>query len=401
MYISPIVISLKLLAKTEGPKIYNSSDLTDYRNIVKYIFEYADNGSFEKHAEFRFPCHEKYFTATSIKQLILDVSRNYMIQFTQQFQVLVHSVTVLGNQYGYNFKYPDNNFYDPNSILICGEEIPEKLAHDIACFLGHATADTTISLVINLNNYELYNQRCKERESYSHNIDTSPAKFLINNIFSTDIELELSGLISVPTNSLQQEELKYYLRTLGKKISSFFKVENTSAKTCPKIIEDIIKRIQEMGYKFISRIRLPRYTSPYMGVELYSTHKAKGMHLLELVNKDHHGQMDVYWAHSILSDDGKQIALISLKRVYLIDKAAAWGLWNIKWSIEINQLLSPPTVVEDKLILHVNKNEQASTAVVDWYLESKEMEVLEWLCRKINTAMVLNMESSICSKQDV
>ncbi|KAK2588797.1 hypothetical protein KPH14_001672 [Odynerus spinipes] len=401
MYISPIVISLKLLANTEGPKIYNSSDLTDYRNIVKYIFEYADNGSFEKHAEFRFPCHEKYFATTSIKQLLLEVSRNYMVQFTQQFQVLIHSVTVLGNQYGYNFKSPNNSLYDPDSILICGEEIPEKLSHDIACLLGHATGDAVTSSVVNLNNYESHNQRSKEKESYFHSVDISPAKFLINNIFSNDIELELSGLISVSTNSLQREELKYYLRTLGKKISAFFKVENASAKTCSKIIEDIIKRIQEMGYKFTSRIRLPRYVSPYMGVELYSTHKAKGMHLLELVNKDHHGQMDIYWAHSILSNDGKQVALISLQRVYLIEKAAAWGLWNIKWSIEINQLLSPPTVVEDKLVLHVNKNEQASTAVVDWYLESKEVEILEWLCRKINTAMVLNMESSICSKQDV
>lgn len=54
MYISPVIISLKLLANTEGPKIYNSSDLTDYHNIVKYIFEYAENGSFEKHAEFKF-----------------------------------------------------------------------------------------------------------------------------------------------------------------------------------------------------------------------------------------------------------------------------------------------------------------------------------------------------------
>lgn len=150
MYISPVIISLKLLANTEGPKIYNSSDLTDYHNIVKYIFEYAENGSFEKHAEFkfvlifllyslltgsnviciytyilkkkniyshnRFPYYEKYFTTTGIKQLIFEVSRNYTVQFTQQFQVLIHSITVLGNQYGYNFKSLNNNFYDPDSV---------------------------------------------------------------------------------------------------------------------------------------------------------------------------------------------------------------------------------------------------------------------------------------------
>lgn len=36
--------------------------------------------------------------------------------------------------------------------------------------------------------------------------------------------------------------------------------------------------------------------------------------------------------------------------------------------------------------------------MVDWYVESEAADILEWLCRKINNVMILNMESSICSK---
>lgn len=36
--------------------------------------------------------------------------------------------------------------------------------------------------------------------------------------------------------------------------------------------------------------------------------------------------------------------------------------------------------------------------MVDWYVESEAADILDWLCRKMNNAMILNMESGICSK---
>lgn len=54
MYISPILIRLILLADTERPNIYNISDIADYTNILRFIFEYAEKGGSEKHAEFRY-----------------------------------------------------------------------------------------------------------------------------------------------------------------------------------------------------------------------------------------------------------------------------------------------------------------------------------------------------------
>jgi len=39
--------------------------------------------------------------------------------------------------------------------------------------------------------------------------------------------------------------------------------------------------------------------------------------------------------------------------------------------------------------------------MVDWYVESEAADILDWLCRKMNNAMILNMESSICSKWEL
>lgn len=39
--------------------------------------------------------------------------------------------------------------------------------------------------------------------------------------------------------------------------------------------------------------------------------------------------------------------------------------------------------------------------MVDWYVESEAADILEWLCRKVNNTMILNMESGICSKWEL
>lgn len=53
IYVSSMVLRLKLLANTEGSNARNLSDVTDYHKVVRFIFEYAEKGAFEKDAEFR------------------------------------------------------------------------------------------------------------------------------------------------------------------------------------------------------------------------------------------------------------------------------------------------------------------------------------------------------------
>lgn len=53
IYVSPMVLRLKLLANTEGTNARNFGNIADYHNIVRFIFEYAEKSAFERDAEFR------------------------------------------------------------------------------------------------------------------------------------------------------------------------------------------------------------------------------------------------------------------------------------------------------------------------------------------------------------
>lgn len=112
------------------------------------------------------PAYRRSFIVVDNKQFLSHLSRIYMAQIMEQFHVLVRLTTVLGNQYGYNFKLPSGGFYDPDlvcskkfvrkiehlsfdcvnwdvslQLLLYGDETAERLAHDVACELGYATPD--------------------------------------------------------------------------------------------------------------------------------------------------------------------------------------------------------------------------------------------------------------------
>nr|XP_012219129.1 PREDICTED: vacuolar protein sorting-associated protein 13A-like isoform X1 [Linepithema humile] len=399
IYISPMVLRLKLLANTDGSNTRNFNNVLDYHNILRFIFEYAEKGMFERNVEFRLPSYRKNFITANNEEFFSRLSQTYVAQIMEQVHVLVRLTTVLGNQYGYNFKSPGSSFCEPDLLLLCGDESAERLAHEITCELGYTTPDGMQVSILNSN--ETHTLHSKMKDISYQNPDIPPLAFLIDHSFAVEIDLETSGLITTSTNSVHREESRYFFKTLGKKISVLFKAESSCSKTHSKVITDVIKRAQEVGHNFVSRVRLPRYINPHFGVELFSTHKAKGAYLLNAISKGHCGQNDSYWGHAALHNDGKYITLVSLHRIHYIEKGSTWGSWNVKWTLETNQLLSPPTIARNKLILQVTEpqnEEQTPSSMVDWYVESEAADILEWLCRKMNSAMILNMESSICSK---
>lgn len=48
-----MALRLRLLANTDGSNARNFSIMLDYRNILRFIFDYAEKGAFEREAEFR------------------------------------------------------------------------------------------------------------------------------------------------------------------------------------------------------------------------------------------------------------------------------------------------------------------------------------------------------------
>lgn len=142
IYISPMALRLKLLANADGSNARNFSNVLGYHNVLRFIFEYAEKGTFERDVEFRWaitiwmalkktrdnkshdfvyfsfrlPDYQKSFMTVNSERFLSHLSRVYVAQIMEQFHVLVRLTTVLGNQYGYNFKSPGSNFCEPDLV---------------------------------------------------------------------------------------------------------------------------------------------------------------------------------------------------------------------------------------------------------------------------------------------
>ncbi|XP_011865236.1 PREDICTED: vacuolar protein sorting-associated protein 13A-like isoform X2 [Vollenhovia emeryi] len=199
IYISPIVLRLKLLANTDGLNARNFSNVLGYHNVLRFIFEYAEKGTFERNVEFRLPEYRKSFIAADSERFLPHLSRVYVAQIMEQFHVLVRLTTVLGNQYGYNFKSSGSSFCEPDLLLMCGDESAERLAHEVACELGHATSDGMQASF--LSGHDAHTLHYKMKDTNYQNPDVPPSVFLVDHSFATEIDLETSGLITTSTNS--------------------------------------------------------------------------------------------------------------------------------------------------------------------------------------------------------
>lgn len=62
IYISPMALKLRLLANADGSNARNFSIMLDYRNILRFIFDYAEKGAFERDAEFKWARYYNFET---------------------------------------------------------------------------------------------------------------------------------------------------------------------------------------------------------------------------------------------------------------------------------------------------------------------------------------------------
>lgn len=159
LYIAPIKLHVKFLASAEARVI--NQDPMDYCSIIRMIFAYASKGTFLKQAEFRLPHYERIDTTIDNEKWLYDAWKNYKAELQHQFNVVILSMTVLGNPYNYNFKLPGDSFYDTDSLVLQGDETAEKLSYNFACIMGYSCMDGLFAPFININQLETEHTRSK------------------------------------------------------------------------------------------------------------------------------------------------------------------------------------------------------------------------------------------------
>ncbi|CAH1390226.1 unnamed protein product [Nezara viridula] len=216
--------------------------------------------------------------------------------------------------------------------------------------------------------------------------------------FEVGITLGMSGLIIKHLTGIQQHDgLEAFFRSVGKGLMGLLTKPSGGVVDCIAMATDGIKRAAETGEEFVLRTRQPRYLNPYLGVKPFSVYEACGKQLLMVMNKGHYADSDIYWIHAPLQPDGKSYLLITLQHVFFVEKCRLWGTWEMEWGVRVDDIMSVPNIEDNKLMLKVRQDESFN------YLNGNERAVqcqdlalLQWLQKKIEAVMILNMEDKPC-----
>lgn len=85
----------------------------------------------------------------------------------------------------------------------------------------------------------------------------------------------------------------------------------------------------------------------------------------------------------------------------LIENSRLWGPWDVRWAVELDEIVSVPKIVEQAIVISArdvsDKQQQkdecsAGEGQPQEYKIRGEQDILTWLRDRIEQAMVLGME---------
>ncbi|KAG1650405.1 Vacuolar protein sorting-associated protein 13C [Nymphon striatum] len=414
LHMSPIKMSLSFSlrgtvykSKLEDPSF--SQDIVDF-----FLESVGATFSEVKDVELKMAFLEVRYALMSPEQLLDEVKSHYISQIIQQSYVLILGLDVLGNPYGLIKDFTKglgDFFYEPFLGSIQG---PEGFAIGISrgaqSLFGHIIGGTaeSVSLVSGslgqaLSVLSFDEDYKKKRRLRLHQYkDNLPATLtMAAKGFVLGVSLGLSGVIVKPISGAQQEGVEGFFKGIGKGLLGLITKPAVGVFDMVSMAFDGIRRAAEMGEDVVSRYRLPRFINLKLGLKPFSPYQATGYNLLLNLSKGHYAEMDTYWVHAALSrDDRADVALITDRHVFLLERCKFWGGWDIEWQLRIDDIMSVPHISDKKLIFKVKKEETISFFLDDEkYIACDDKLVLKWLRSKLEKVLMMNIEDKPCPQK--
>ncbi|GBN84202.1 Vacuolar protein sorting-associated protein 13 [Araneus ventricosus] len=364
-----------------------------------------------KDVEIRLAYFERRGILCRWQDLATDIHSHYKSQVVQQVYVMVLGLDILGNPYGLLKDFTrglGDFFYEPYLGSIKGpDEFAESLARGAQSLLGHVIGGTAgaISLVTGslgqtLSVLTFDDDYRKKRQQRMQLPSTSlpESLFTASKTFVQGVVLGLSGVVVQPITGGQQEGVEGFFRGIGKGLLGLITKPAGGVMDMVSMAFDGIRRAAEMGESVVLRMRLPRYINPAEGLRPYSPYLSSGCHLLEQVSKGHYAETDVYWAHAALSPhDRTRVASVTDRHLFLLEKGRFWGGWIVEWVISVDDVLTVPHIQGHNLVIKVKQEDWILNFAGDErYIQSDDLQVLEWLKDKIEKVLLYNMRGKPC-----
>ncbi|KAK3913373.1 Vacuolar protein sorting-associated protein 13 [Frankliniella fusca] len=315
---------------------------------------------------------ERQYVFLTQAQLQSEATMHYTGQLLKQLYVLVLGLDVIGNPFGLVVgltKGVEDLFYEPFQGAIQGPgEFAEGLMLGVRSLFGHtvggaAGAASRITGTIGKGLAALTFDKDyirKRRENLNKrpaNLQTGLAqsgKGLVMGVFDG-----VTGVFTKPISGAKEEGVEGFFKGVGKGVAGLLTRPTAGIVDFASGSLSAVKRATEMTDEVV-RLRPPRYFQPDGLVRPYIRHEAEGNKILRELEKGRYNTTDAYIYHRAMTHSGKEILLLTDKRVAYLRTNDIFGGWQVDWTYTWASMTEAPKEVNNAI--HISTGEHKKKA---------------------------------------
>lgn len=398
LHFSPIKIhlSFSLQAGEDGQVEIKSNVLNIFLQSVGVVLTDIQD------VVFKLGYFERKHSFYNQSQLFGQMSQHYAGQAIKQMYVLVLGLDVLGNPFGLIRGLGEgleDLFYEPYQGAIQGpEEFAEGLALGVRSLFGHAVggaagavsritgamgkgiAALTLDDDFQKKRREAMNKRpTNVREGFARG-----GKGLVMGVVDG-----VTGIVRKPIEGAQKEGVEGFFKGIGKGLVGVVTRPTSGVIDFASSSLDSIRRIAEMSDE-VRRLRPPRRFHNDLIIRPYNHQEAEGYAILRETEKGIYATTDEYIAHVVVTKDGKNVLLVTDKRLLFANRGDIFGHWDCEWMHTYSELREAPKshVKGIEIILkEKEKKKFFSSNLLKKLVMVPDPKVKEWILAKITEAM--------------
>lgn len=301
---------------------------------------------------------EKSNAYSTMHQLMNEAYAHYFRQSLKQVYVVVLGLDVIGNPVGLLTGFTTgvgDFFYEPLQGAIQGpEEFAEGLATGVRSLIGHtvggaAGAVSRITGTIGkgiaaLTMDEEYQRRRRLDQNRRPN-DIAEGIAQGGRDLVMGVYEGVTGIVTKPVAGAKQEGISGFFKGVGKGLIGAVARPTAGVVDFASGSFDAVKRATDVVDE-VRPVRPARFIRPDGIVRPYNKMEAQGQRLLQDVDKGKFTETDTYVAHLNVCEEGKNVVLVTNRRLMFIIKGEVFGQWNTEWSYSWDEVKEPPTLMD-------------------------------------------------------
>lgn len=345
---------------------------------------------------------EKSNTYLTMHQLANEASSHYFRQTLKQIYVVVLGLDVIGNPVGLLTGFTTgvgDFFYEPLQGAIQGpEEFAEGLATGVRSLIGHtvggaagAVSRITGTLgkgIAALTMDEEYQRRRRlEQNRRPNDIAEGIAqggRDLVMGVYEG-----VTGIVTKPVAGAKEEGISGFFKGFGKGLIGAVARPTAGVVDFASGSFDAVKRATDVVDE-VRPVRPARFIRPDGIIRPYNLMEAQGNRLLQDVDKGKYAETDVYAAHINICEEGRNVLLVTNRRLMFVLKGDVFGQWNTEWTYSWDEVKEPPSVTSQgiKILLKEPKKKALfGSKETGKIIHIKDVEVAKFITQKIEDAM--------------